>query len=206
MEFEEFNNLENKEFVIFNGKKYCKMGGKRKYFLSYEKQSSKRKNPKGLHVAIWEYVNQQKVPEGYVIHHKDHNTYNNNPDNLECISRQQHLDLHKQDILKWSNSDEAKKHLDEIRDLTKIWHKSKDGRKWHKEHALKIVAKKREKRICQDCGQEFDYVPIKKNTKYDGRWCKKCHEKHWFRLYRKLQKGKIIRLQLESEWGSLFCK
>lgn len=33
----------------------------------------------------------QDIPEGYVIHHLDHNPYNNNTGNLDCISRADNL-------------------------------------------------------------------------------------------------------------------
>lgn len=208
MEFEELNNLENKKFVIFNGKKYCRMGGKRVYFLSYESRSVLRKNPKGLHVAVWEYVNKREVPKGYVIHHKDHNPYNNQPDNLECLSLREHLDLHKADREKYAKSPEALEHLNKIRDLANKWHKSEAGREWHKNHAKEIMENKKETKICADCGCEFiaHNTTKRKNSEFDGRWCPKCHEKHWFRLYRLLQKGKITRLEFKDRWRSIFCK
>ena len=208
MEFEELNNLENKKFVIFNGKKYCRMGGKRIYFLSYESRNALRKNPKGLHVAVWEYVNKREVPKGYVVHHKDHNPFNNQPDNLECLSLREHLELHKEDRERYFKSAESLEHLNKIRHLANDWHKSEEGREWHKKHAKEILENKKEKRICQDCGCEFDIynLPKRKSDVFDGRWCKKCYGKHWQRLYRKLQRGEITRLQFESGWRSIFCK
>lgn len=208
MEFEEFNNLEDKKFVIFNGRKYCKMGGKRKYFLSYESRNSLRKNPKGLHVAIWEYVNKREVPEGYIVHHKDHNTYNNNPENLECISRKEHLELHKADRQKYGKSEKCRKHLEKIRELASEWHKSEEGREWHQKHAKEIMESKKETRVCADCGCEFEWhnTTRQKDKAFDGRWCTKCYRKHWFRLYRLLQRGKITRMELKDRWRSIFCK
>ena len=208
MEFEELNNLEDKKFVIFNGKKYCRMGGKRKYFLSYESRSVLRKNPKGLHVAVWEYVHQQKVPEGYLIHHKDHNTFNNQPDNLECISLREHLELHKEDRQRYGKSEEAKKHLEEIRELATEWHKSEKGREWHKSHAKQLMDNRKEKRVCADCGCKFEShtAPKRDGILFDGRWCPRCYRRNWFRLYRLFQRGKITRLELKDRWRSIFCQ
>ena len=208
MDFKEFNNMEDKKFIIFNGRKYCRMGGKRKYFLSYTTKNLQRKNPKGLHVAIWEYVHNQEVPKGYVVHHIDGNTFNNNPQNLECISLREHLELHKESRISYGKSEAGKKHLEEIRELASKWHKSEEGREWHKEHAKKNMELKREKRICQICGQEFEYCKVKKreNWAYDGRWCKRCFNREWARLYRRLQRGEITRLQFKSIWRSIFCK
>lgn len=206
MDFEEFTHLEDKEFVYFNGTKYCRMGGKRRYFLSYATKNAKRKNPKGLHIAIWEYVHKQEVKKGYIVHHKDGNPFNNHPDNLECLSLREHLDLHKEARERWGRSEQGLKHLEEIRELTKEWHASEEGRAWHRKHAKESMAKRREKRVCADCGKEFDYCGKGRKTKaYDGRWCKKCYNKIWARLYRKLKSGKITRLQFECEWRSLFC-
>ena len=42
---------------------------------------------------IWQQLHGQ-VPPGYVIHHKDGNTLNDDPSNLECLSRQQHVSNH----------------------------------------------------------------------------------------------------------------
>ena len=35
-----------------------------------------------------------EVPKGMIIHHKDENKLNNNPENLECLSRKQHARIH----------------------------------------------------------------------------------------------------------------
>ena len=43
---------------------------------------------------IWEEFNDKKIPEGYEIHHMDGNHRNNDPQNLLCVSIQEHLDIH----------------------------------------------------------------------------------------------------------------
>ena len=47
-----------------------------------------------LHRKIWEDFYGQKVPEGYVIHHKDHNPHNNCISNLELMSELEHTRHH----------------------------------------------------------------------------------------------------------------
>lgn len=43
---------------------------------------------------IWEEHNQQKIPNGYHIHHIDGNRDNNDPLNLECLSAKEHWQRH----------------------------------------------------------------------------------------------------------------
>jgi hypothetical protein len=43
---------------------------------------------------IWEEYTQNKIPDGYEIHHIDGNRANNNPDNLVCVSIEEHLEIH----------------------------------------------------------------------------------------------------------------
>lgn len=59
------------------------------------------------HRIIWEYVN-GTVPEGYEIHHKDHNPTNNCIDNLVLVSKEEHKIIHQKK--KWSEEALNKKH------------------------------------------------------------------------------------------------
>ena len=147
--------MEIQEVIEFNGKKYKLMGGKKRYYLSQSTHNAERRVAKGLHVAIWEFYSGKTVPKGYVVHHKDHNPFNNDFSNLECISRKQHLALHKEDRDQWCNSEEGKKHLVEIRELTKEWHHSEEGRKWHSEKSKRQFEKIRKTKKCTQCGREF---------------------------------------------------
>lgn len=44
---------------------------------------------------IWEKHNNKKIPEGYEIHHIDGNRNNNDPNNLMCVSIEEHIEIHK---------------------------------------------------------------------------------------------------------------
>lgn len=56
-------------------------------------------NPKGNrvfthHIKWAEANNKTEVPKGYVIHHIDENIFNNDPTNLQCMSRSEHMKHH----------------------------------------------------------------------------------------------------------------
>ncbi len=42
-----------------------------------------------------------EIPEGYHIHHKDFNAYNNEPSNLIAVSPEEHAKIHDHDGIKW---------------------------------------------------------------------------------------------------------
>jgi len=118
--------MEIQKIIVFNGVSYKLMGGKRKYYLGQSTTNQGRKNPKGLHVAIWEFHNRKKVPKGYVVHHKDGNTFNNDFSNLECLSSGKHLSEHFKK--NWKNKEFRKKvktNLNKIRPLATKWHKKR---------------------------------------------------------------------------------
>jgi len=55
--------------------------------------------PKGnrvmVHQRVWcESNNKTAVPKGFVIHHIDEDKFNNNADNLICLSRREHAQIH----------------------------------------------------------------------------------------------------------------
>jgi len=93
----------------------------------FKKSNSKSQNyswitttgKKGLipeHKIIAEFNNGVKINSGDVVHHKDYNGLNNNPDNLEIMTKDEHDDLHRIDKMGDKNpyhrmSDEWKKNF-----------------------------------------------------------------------------------------------
>ena len=64
-------------------------------------------NKSYLHRLIWEYFSGEKIPEGYIVHHKDGNKLNNTFSNLECISNSDHKRIHlKETIYKYQYKSE----------------------------------------------------------------------------------------------------
>lgn len=106
-----------------------------------------------LHQEIWKAGN-GPIPEGHHIHHRDENPLNNDPSNLECLPGHEHLVHH---LAERELTPERIAHMAAIRPLTVEWHRSPEGRAWHREHALRSWAGREPgTRICQVCGGEFE--------------------------------------------------
>lgn len=104
-----------------------------------------------LHRYVWEQHNID-IPEGFHIHHIDGNYDNNDISNLQMLTPEEHMRLH----FKGWCSDRKKAHLDNVRPMTKEWHRSEEGREWHRKHA-RIVADnmKPKEATCQLCGEKY---------------------------------------------------
>ena len=63
----------------------------------------KRKYNKSEHRMIYEFFNDCKIPSGSVIHHLDYNGLNNNIENLACMTKSEHDNLHRQDKIGKNN-------------------------------------------------------------------------------------------------------
>ena len=124
---------------------------------------------KRLHRDVWAGAF-GPIPKGCHIHHRDGNTINNRLENLECIPASQHLSE------TWR---EKKGHLPpgaffthEAREKAADWHRSEEGRLWHKRHAQRSQSWtkwKREERPCAKCGNAFQALIRKSGNA--GKYC-----------------------------------
>lgn len=55
------------------------------------------RNSKPEHIMVYESF-YGEIPEGYQIHHKDFNNVNNDPNNLECLTINEHMKIHGNNI------------------------------------------------------------------------------------------------------------
>lgn len=129
----------------FNGKSYKLYDGER-YFS---------RGVKRLHRVVWEYFNGE-IPDGFDVHHKDENTFNNSVENLEIIEQHKHQSIHiKKRVV------ENREWFDRFRtagiEAAKVWHGSEEGNKWHSNHAKEMGfgTMTYGQRKCSVCGDEF---------------------------------------------------
>lgn len=138
------------ETVEWGGITYRLMGGKRRYYLSQSRSNTGRRGAKGLHVAVWEFYSGQTVPPGYDVHHRDGNPFNNDYGNLECLSRRHHGATHPV-----KDAERQKRHLARAREAASAWHRSPEGRAWHRAMALARPKASPVPVVCEWCGDTF---------------------------------------------------
>lgn len=175
--------MDKKTTVVFNGEIYVRSANS-KYYFKYTTKNKDRKGAKQLHRAVWEFYNGE-IPKGYQIHHKDKDIDNNDISNLECISTKEHLSKHSKENLK--NDLVRQKFVKAGQEAAKLWHGSEEGKKWHTSHAKNSVLKtfeKKNKKICEYCGNEYyGYTSLTKQ-----KYCSnKCQSKAWFIENKKLK-------------------
>ena len=99
--------------------------GKNYYFCGKYYQ----KNGVRLHRLVWKDANGE-IPSRCHIHHKDKDRTNNQLSNLECLSFAEHAKEHNDEVRKKTSRKNIKKAID----AAVFWHKSDEGKVWHKEH------------------------------------------------------------------------
>lgn len=140
----------------FNGIKYYLCGA---YFQNSDKKLR-------LHRAVWEYHN-GKIPKGCVIDHIDRDVSNNQIENLRLAT----YSMNNKNVSE-ETTRKRREHIERVRSLSKEWHASKEGRKWHSEHAKKMW---REQKIkfyeCMHCHKKFR-AAASRNAKYCSLNCR----------------------------------
>jgi len=159
------------ETIVYRGikfRRYPKIKRNNSYFTP--NSSYIKKGVRNLHRYKYK-CEVGEIPIGYDIHHKDGNHLNNEISNLVAQNSKEHRSYHSK---KWAseNKEFIKEHLAKIRDKTKEWHKSEEGHKWHKQHAIKCGFGKEEYGIvwCKFCGNEFKTK--RSRSKYCSNKCK----------------------------------
>jgi len=130
---------------VFEGRKYYR---DRSGYWDY----SPPKQP--LHHDVWIAAN-GPIPQGHVIHHKDHDTNNNTLQNLELCNTSDHAKYHSRHRLARDPQCFSKAVKAAIA-VAPAWHKSDEGRAWHRKHSRHVWANmQKEDRKCPVCGKTF---------------------------------------------------
>ena len=131
------------------------------------------KKPKRMHIFVWEKYN-GKVPNGYYVHHIDGNKNNNSIENLILMTPHEH-NLHHLEV-EPKRVEQSKANIELARIEAIRWHKSVDGRKWHKEQWQNTIGNKLEKTVekqCEVCGNTYFVNPMCANrARFCGNNCK----------------------------------
>jgi hypothetical protein len=139
------------------------------YFLANKKTDSGHRDR--LHVYVWR-KERGEIPDGYHVHHIDHDKRNNDIDNLACIPGRQHVSMHGKERAETDGEAMRKNLIENAIPKAKKWHASAEGRAWHSEHAKIIIEEMNEKTYtCQQCGKEYSRLPLGSN-KFCSNACK----------------------------------
>ena len=132
--------------------------------------ATKGKPRKRMHIYVWEYYHSE-VPKGYEVHHRDGNKANNDISNLQLVKPQEHQEIHRkmlnEEEREWRRNNLAKT----ARPKASEWHKSEDGRAWHRQQYEKTKDKlhQTEEHVCVVCGKTFMGI---RQAKYCSNACK----------------------------------
>ena len=190
---------DNNKYAYFNNYKFTR-DEKTNYYLSSTINNKRYR----LHRYVWEYFN-GTIPKGFDIHHKDHNKNNNEIENLEILSKSEHLKRHSEEMTKETRQKYRDILSEYARPKATEWHKSKEGRKWHKkQYEVSLGNRKKEKFVCEYCGKEYEAYKNGTNrfcsNKCKSAWrrkigiddierkCIKCGKSFKINKYRKTQK------------------
>ena len=169
------------EVTVYDGRRYYRRPSER-YFS---------KNGRILHRVVWEAHN-GPIPDGYCIHHRDHNPANNDISNLQMMTYAEHAAHHKETSAHLHRTPAKLQHLEKIRPLTKAWHASPEGRQWHSEHGVKAWAERQsDKAVCSVCGEEYEtFFPDR------SRYCSPaCGNHDWHRKHKRPSRYKAVPVQ-----------
>lgn len=158
------------EFIECDGIRFYK--DNKGYWLS----SHINGKPVRLHVYVWEKHN-GNIPKGYHVHHVNHDTNNNNIENLMLMEKYEHLRYH----AKLQDKEKIRENLKvHARPKAIEWHKSEIAKHWHKEHYenMKNKLHVRVEISCIVCGKNVNVGIGGNGNKFCSSNCKSQHRRN----------------------------
>ena len=141
--------MEHPKFIIHNGRKYGIQTTGR-YYQDWNKATGERL----LHRVIWIEHN-GPIPDGLEIHHKNGDWTDNRIENMELLSKAEHMRMHMQERFK--DQHYYARNLESLKlaqEAAKEWHSSEEGREWHRHHAYNSILKREKfEGFCKQCGK-----------------------------------------------------
>ena len=137
------------ETIVYMGTKFRRYPESKRWSdRAYFKATPRRL----LHVEV--YRNEiGPIPEGFEVHHRDFDTRNNLPSNLELLTTDAHTALHRQRLREFAI---ARNQIAIAQAAAKEWHRSEAGREWHRKHAAATWATRGAiTYTCEECRKEF---------------------------------------------------
>jgi hypothetical protein len=150
---------------IFNGRTYYQYEGR--YFTSHTRK---------MHRDVWSFYNGE-IPKGHHIHHIDGDVTNNDITNLQLMEASAHLRMEAKKRHK-ENPEWSKQFHTKGIEMAKEWHKSAEGREWHKQHGVKAFQKRQPiSMVCQVCNKPYETKKYA-NSKFCSNNCKSAHRRN----------------------------
>lgn len=161
-------SIEKKKKVVpiqvFNGRIYYQYEGR--YFTSHDRK---------MHRDVWAFYNGE-IPKGHHIHHIDGDVTNNDISNLQLMEASAHLRM---ELIKRhkENPEWSKRFHEKGIEKAKEWHRSNEGREWHKQHGVETFANRKPlSHNCQWCSKSYETINYS-NSKFCSNNCKSASRK-----------------------------
>ncbi len=165
----------NHDDVVFNGIVFRRYPNAKRWSDRYYFRASSRYIKLGiryLHREVWKF-HFGDIPDGFEVHHKDNNTLNNSIDNLELLSKTDHLEHHSETMPEWRREWLRQNVLTKAQPKAVNWHKSDEGREFHKHLGnLTWENKKPLTLVCEVCGTVFQTVALHSKTRFCSNKCR----------------------------------
>lgn len=153
----------DRKFAYYDGLRFCK-DDKTGYYLNATIH-------KRLHRYVYEHVN-GKIPAGYQVHHIDHDKGNNEPENLELLTKSAHMRRHGEEMTDEQRQRRRENMFNKAIPAAASWHRSDKAKEWHKAQyeRMKQSLHIRGIMVCKQCGKRYE-GEIKGNNKFCSGAC-----------------------------------